>query len=635
MTRFRVLGPLTIEDDNEVVTLTAPMQRRVLALLLLQADTAVRVDRLVEELWGDRPPHSARTTLQTYVYQLRKVFGSGESNGRRAERHQGAALLTVLGGYQFRLGPDDELDARTFENLVAKARTLHGEGLLEDAAGTLREALRLWSGPPLADVERGALLEAEVLRLEETRKAALELRLEIDLQTGRHLEVISELTSLLGSDPTHEGFAAKLMVALVRAGRRTDALEVYRRSRSTLIADLGIEPSGDMRRLHQMVLNDDVDLSGSFGPVSTSAPVATAPAQLPPDVREFIGRKAEIERVRSMLAAPGTGHVAQSGLRMVEVCGTPGSGNSTFALHLAHQLRHDYPDGQFYAQFGEDEPHWENTVDVLLRFLRGCGIPSDRLPDRELELGSMFRTWTADRRVLVVLDDVPSAAQVRVLQPGGSACAMVWTSRSRLSGLSAAGIVELSSLGGDEGLALLAAEIGWSRVEAERADARRLVEQCDHLPLALCAVARKLASRPRWPLRRFVERLRDPGNRLLGLGWGGDRLRASVSESCRRLSSTAGEIFRMLGADRVRALGVEDLVHRFGLAPALAEQVLDQLVDARLVEEYVLGGESRYRLPLLLGLVAAELAAEHTLRVSLPHQGEGADCERTLARAVG
>ncbi|RKT55626.1 AfsR/SARP family transcriptional regulator [Saccharothrix australiensis] len=609
MIRFRLLGPLTVEADGEVVTLTAPMQRRVLALLLLQSDSVVLVGRLVEELWGDRPPLSARTTLQTYVYQLRKLLGAREPIPCPRGAERGGALLTRLGGYQFRLGEGDELDVHDFERLLAKARTLHGEGLLEDAAAVLRSALDLWSGPPLADIDRGPLLDAEATRLEESRKAALELRLEIDLQTGHHLEVISELTSLVGGEPTHEGFAAKLMLALVRAGRRTDALEVYQRSRAALVAELGLEPSGDMRRLHQLILSDDGDLSGQLSRVGAPAPatVLAVPAQLPPDVRDFVGREAELARVRAMLAGPDGG----DGLRMVEVCGAPGIGNSAFALHLAHQLRGSYPDGQFYAQVGDTESGGESTTEILGRFLRGCGVPPERLPTRELELGSMFRTWTADRRVLVVLDDIPSASLVRVLQPSGSACAMVWTSRSRLPGLPAAGMVELPPLSTAEGLRLLGDEIGRHRVDTERADAERLVELCDHLPLAIRAAARKLAGRPQWPLSRFVDRLRDPSARLAALGWGGDRLLTSLRHTCERLSAPAATAVRLLGSRGLRTVTADGLAAQLGGTPAAAEAVLDQLVDARLVREQVHGGEFRYRVPTLVSLAAAQLAADH------------------------
>jgi DNA-binding SARP family transcriptional activator len=257
--RIDLLGPLSVHVGGVLVTPTAPKPRHMLALLALNANRVVRNENMIDELWEDSPPSSVTTTLQTYVYHLRKCLNVSAEQGVAPGDPCPSAespLRTFAGGYMLALEPCG-LDSVRFGQLVQRGRLELELGDVKPAARTLREALQLWRGPPLVDVSRGTLLQAEVLRLEEIRKSALELRIDADLGLGRHHEVLGDLVGLVAQQPTHEGFQIRLILALYRAGRRSEALNAYQQARRALDAELGIDPSGDLQRLHQAILVGD------------------------------------------------------------------------------------------------------------------------------------------------------------------------------------------------------------------------------------------------------------------------------------------------------------------------------------------------------------------------------------------
>ncbi|MGE6734173.1 AfsR/SARP family transcriptional regulator, partial [Streptomyces sp. NPDC059900] len=247
-----VLGPLGVRVGGVAVMPTAPKPRKVLALLALHVDRVVPVGLLVEELWGERPPRSARTTLQTYILQLRELIGAALEQGAESAEASGGVsakdvLVTAPGGYVLR-GGGGSSDVVEFERLAGMGyRAMDGEDFA-GAARLLREALALWSGSALADVRAGVQLEMEVRRLEETRLCALYQRIEADLRLGRHRELLGELTVLVSRYRTHENLHGQFMLALYRSGRRGEALSVYQRLRQALVRDLGLEPSPELRR---------------------------------------------------------------------------------------------------------------------------------------------------------------------------------------------------------------------------------------------------------------------------------------------------------------------------------------------------------------------------------------------------
>ncbi|WP_330301448.1 AfsR/SARP family transcriptional regulator [Streptomyces sp. NBC_00503] len=274
--KIQVLGALAVRENGISIAPTAPKPRQVLALLALHADQVVPVAALIEELWGDTPPRSARTTLQTYVLQLRALIataleaGSIRADGTKADgtkadgtKADGAGpdatptakdvLVTLPGGYLLRTGGGTH-DVREFDRLAGMGYRAMDAGDFPTAARLLREALSLWSGSAFADVQGGVQLDMEAKRLEETRLCALDQRIEADLRLGRHRELLAELTVLASRYRTHENLHGQFMLALFRSGRRGEALDVYQRLRATLVRELGLEPSAAPRRLQRSIL---------------------------------------------------------------------------------------------------------------------------------------------------------------------------------------------------------------------------------------------------------------------------------------------------------------------------------------------------------------------------------------------
>jgi DNA-binding SARP family transcriptional activator len=254
---FRILGPLEVVEGGRPLPLGGERQRALLALLLTRANEVVSADRLIDELWGERPPKNAANALQYHISQLRKSLASD-------------AIATRPPGYLIRAGTT-ELDLLRFERLVEEAE----RAAPETAARLLREALELWRGAPLADIAHEGFAQTEIVRLEELRLRAAELRLEADLALGRHAELVGELEALVREHPYRERLRAALMRALYGAGRQAEALEVYRRTRTLLAEELGLEPSPALQELEQAILRHDPALGGPTGPGLGAAPQRT------------------------------------------------------------------------------------------------------------------------------------------------------------------------------------------------------------------------------------------------------------------------------------------------------------------------------------------------------------------------
>ncbi|WP_326950861.1 MULTISPECIES: AfsR/SARP family transcriptional regulator [unclassified Amycolatopsis] len=246
MLELSLLGPLRVESPRGEVRTTSTKIRQVLALLALESPSAVGIDRIIHELWPQRPPKSAVGTIQTYVYHLRKQLAEHVGCGTKV-------LATVTNGYLLSVDPD-AIDARRFEQVVREGRVVLDAGHAAEASRKMEEALAMWHGAALADVRQGPSLDAEAVRLEGLREAALELRVQADLEQEHLPEVIPELQALIRRYPLRERFHHQLVSALNRAGRRADALSAYRHTCRVLNEELGLDPSDELRRLHQIVL---------------------------------------------------------------------------------------------------------------------------------------------------------------------------------------------------------------------------------------------------------------------------------------------------------------------------------------------------------------------------------------------
>jgi DNA-binding SARP family transcriptional activator len=251
---IKILGPLHAEVNGCSIVPTAAKPRQILALLSVYANQVMPVPTLMEELWGADMPRSALTTLQTYILQLRRLLGAAY---RADPLHDPKEVLaTRHGGYLLEIQPG-AVDVHEYDRLAAAGRAATERGDDASAAALYRQALALWRGPALVDVKIGPLLEIEVVRLEESRLGVLEGRIEADLRLGRHSDLLSELTALTTRHPLHEGLHAQCMVAFYRSGRQSKSLEVYQELRRSLVNELGLDPSGQLQRLHQAILSRD------------------------------------------------------------------------------------------------------------------------------------------------------------------------------------------------------------------------------------------------------------------------------------------------------------------------------------------------------------------------------------------
>ncbi len=401
-------------------------------------------------------------------------------------------------------------------------------------AARLREALALWRGEPFEDVESDSLRRDEAGRLAEMRADALERRIEADLRLGRHRELIGELTALTAAQPLRETFRAQLMLALYRAGRRADALEVYQDVRHTLVNELGVEPGSRLRRLERGILVADASL-GLEGRDEEPSPCA-----LPPDIPHFAGREKETEWV---LTLPPSESVPA----VIAVGGMAGIGKTAFVVHAAHLLADRYPDGRLYADLGGPSERPMTPGTTLDRFLRLLGVRPREIPADTSERAALMRDRLAGRRVLLVLDNAADEAQVRPLIPGTPGCGVLISSRTPLIGLEYAHTLELGVLGTGAAVDLLAGVIGRERTNAEPCDARTLVAQCGGLPLAVRIAAARLAGRPDWTLKRLTGRLADEHRRLDRLSAGDLEVRSSIAISHDALAPEHRRPFRLIG----------------------------------------------------------------------------------------
>jgi DNA-binding SARP family transcriptional activator len=599
-----LLGPLLLVRGGAEVTPSAPKLRQVLALLAVRANSVTRVDKLVEELWEESPPQSALTTVQTYIYQLRKLLRLDDRPaGGGAGGHGMPTLVSHQGGYILQLPDLEDIDANRFEQLARRGRQELLGQRFEAASETFRDALSLWRGPFLEDVTTGPLLYSHAAQLDELRRSVLALRIEADLQLGRHQEIIGELVSLVNAEPTREDLSAKLMIALYRSGRRADALGVFQRIRTVLVDELGLDPAAELARLHQLMLEADpeLDLPGTQAPPA-SGPVHighSVPAQLPAEIPDFVGRAGELERFTTLLTAPDA-----QGMQVINVVGRPGIGKSTFVARAAHRIREHFPDGQLHVDLTGEDGQPMPTWHVLLNMLDALGADAADVPNTVAAAAPLLRSLTADRRVLVVLDNARSGDSLHHLFPGGSGCAVVVVSRTPIDALPGAARLRLPALSVADSTRLLAQTIGEHRVSQELDAAEELAELADRLPLALRAIGAKLAGRPTWHLSRMVARMTDERNRMKELSYAGFDVVGRLTEAYQALTATQRWVFRSLATAHTGPLTTAEVAEHVSMRPAEAQAALGDLVDADLVEELDASGPApRHRIPDLLRLV--------------------------------
>jgi len=602
---FKILGPLMALADTGQMDLGGARQQTVLATLLLGGGEVVSVDRLLEAVYGENMPPTARSQLRISISALRHLF---------AEQGQTTIIARQTHGYTLRIGRG-QLDSLRFEELVETARAARAAGNLELAVASYRDALRLWRGPALSGIE-SELLRAVANRLDEQRIASNEDRLTLELELGRHHELVGELTELVQEFPLREALRGQLMLALYRSDRKADALRVYREGRRIMIDELGIEPGERLRALEHAILNSDVVISLPASPVRVQPQLPQTPSLLPADIADFTGRSDQIEDIRRCLLRtrphPGDGLSGTHGaVPVVVVVGKPGIGKTSVVVRASHTVADQFPDGWLFADLHGATAHTVGPAQVLERFLRALGMPGSQIPEGLDERAEVYRNLLGDRKVLVVLDDVRNERQVLPLLPGSGSAGVIISSRNRLAGIPGAARVAVDVFDVVHSLDLLGRVAGTERVLLQPGAAAALAELCGHLPLALRIAGARLSARPHWSIQQLVERLGDEKSRLDELRHGDMGIRASISLTYDSTSDQARRLFRRLAIldlpvfpAWVSAALLDEPVSR-------AEDLLEDLVSAQLIETTGVGADARsqYRFHDLIGVFARERLA--------------------------
>ncbi|WP_097909955.1 MULTISPECIES: BTAD domain-containing putative transcriptional regulator [Streptomyces] len=607
---FRLLGTVSVETLTGPLPLGPAKRRSLLAALLLSANTPVSLGRLTECLWDDEPPSQARGVIQGHVSRLRALLA-----GADAEAY-GVELATLGDAYVLR-APETLLDSQRFEELLMLAREQRGP---MDAVLMFKEALSLWQGPALSGAFAGPPLRVAAHSLEESRLATVEELSRAYGALGEHHRAAALLTAETAAHPLRESLAAELMLALFRAGRQSEALDRFHRTRRLLADELGIDPGHDLADAYALILRGSPGTTGAAPPKSAESSPAAAPpgaegpsrvagggpdaaapapprppfpaappspAGEPPPVdllprapRGFHGRAAELAALSR--SAAGEAPVCL-------VTGPAGVGKTALALQWAHRNPALFPDGRLFADLrGFSAAGEPALIDVLREFLLALGVSPRRVPESVPAAAALFRSLTARRRLLVVLDNARDSATVRTLLPGGADCVTLVTSRHRLEGLiasDAARPVPLDTLETDDGTALLAGVLGEERVLAEPVAARRLSELCGGLPLALRVTAARLAGRPRWTLAALAGELADERGRLAYLDVDDTGVAAALRLTVQHLPPGAVHQLARLGHHPGGHYDPYAAAALAGTDPVTARAALEHLAAAHLVTE--------------------------------------------------
>ncbi|WP_182606116.1 AfsR/SARP family transcriptional regulator [Streptomyces alkaliphilus] len=617
-------------------------ERTVLSTLLLEAEHVVPIDRLIDAVWGEDPPATARGQVQFCISALRRrtVAACGVD-----------PIETRRPGYVIHLG-EHFFDLHRFEEKAREGRLARAGGDPPKAVRLLRLALDLWRGPPLADID-STLLRRGVNHLDERRLTVIGESLECALLAGEHHEVIGELRTLVADRPLHEHFWALLMTALHSAGRQAEALDAYRAARRVLRDELGIEPGGELRDLHEALLSgayraprftppaavsrtrdesvpsapEDSETeptaaeSAHTVPESSAAvrvplpapdpePMQRTPSLLPTAIPDFIGREEVVASVLEQLSR-GEGNTDRA-VPISVIVGPGGAGKTTLAVHTAHRLADRYPDGQLFAELRTGNGP-VSPSDILERFLRALGVSGPNLPRTLDERAELFRDLVGDRRLLIVLDDAMTERQVNCLLPGTAGCAVLVTSRRRLTGLPARGRVELGALSEPGAIDLLTRFVGEERVAADPEGVADLCRFSGRLPLALRICAARLAARPHWTVADLVDRLYDESRRLDELGHGEMTVRASISLTYDSLPDDARLLFRRLALLDVPSFAAWVGSPLLEVDAARAHEALEVLTEAYLIDATpVPGGQVRYSFHDIMRPFAQERLVEES-----------------------
>jgi len=644
--RFSVLSRLqVISDDGAQLRIPQQRQRGLLTVLILHGNQEISASRLTESLWDQDGSAAGTGALRTQIWALRKLLAPA------SRLHTGEC-----GGYRLEVHPE-ELDVAEFRALAGQGRDALRTGDLPGAAGYLNKALALWREPPLADIPGTLAMGPVARRLLDERLAARELLNEAQLGLGRHVSLIPELREATAADPANERLWEQLMLALYGAGRTAEALAAYQQARTSVKAELGLEPGHGLQQLHRRILARDPEISRygaagvagqQLGSPSGAATVSVLPRQpapgpprlLPPPGPVFVGRAAEIQELTGLLNA----RAATPGVTVVAaISGAAGVGKTALAVRWAHQAAGSFPDGQLYLNLNGFGPAGSPLTreDAASRMLEAMQVPPAAIPSSLDGRIGLFRTLLSQRSMLLVLDNARDANQVRPLLPGGAGSLVLVTSRSSLADLVAldgARAITLSVLTESEARQMVADRLGSNPAAADPAAAGQLIEACARLPLALAIATALIATRPGQSLTTVVSSLRSAASPLdiLKAGAATADLRAVFGWSYQALRPQSAEMFRLLAGHPGPDISAASAAALTGLLSARVAEALAELADLHLLDEHVPG---RFVFHSLLRLYAAEIlgtadSPEERRAVGWRMRDYRAHATRAAARAI-
>lgn len=579
---IRVLGPLEVGIAGREVSVPGRNGPWLLAGLALGGGRPVPDDQLIEWVWG--PAGASVGALRTGVSRIRTWL--------RDQTSLPDIIELTSHGYRLDVG-QVRLDAARFLEL-AEAATAERDPVARFEL--LQLALAEWRSSVLTGAPERLCAGLEANRLETARLATVIELADLALRLDRAEEAVHHVTGLAERHPYDERLHTRLITVLGASGRRAQALRWFEATRRRLADELGVDPSPELRDAHTALL---VEETGAGDPPST------APNMLPPDVSDYTGREELRQNLRHHLCEARRNTVA-----IVAISGMGGIGKTALALHLAYEVRAQFPDGQLYMDLhgigSAAEPI--DPAEVLSRFLRILNVSGDAIPPSLDERAELFRTLISDRRVLIILDNAADAAQVVPLLPGSRSCAVVITSRRSLE-LPGAWHVALDVLSPPQAATLLERIMGRERLGQDRAAAQELLSLCGHLPLALRIAGARIAAKRHWTVATFVAYLNDERRRLDELSYGPLHVRAVFALSYLSLEQEQQRAFRRLGLIEVTSFPSWMAAALLDIGVPEADRLLETLVDAQLLQVAASdpAGRSRYRFHDLVRLFSREV----------------------------
>lgn len=613
-----LLGTQRVQMGARNLDLSGPRQQRLLAVLALEANRAVSFSSVVDALWDDDPPDTARRQVHNAVAALRRALGPVRES-----------IVTVRHGYRLEI-PPESLDFHRFRSLVARARDATAAGRSAAASAALSDGLALWNGPALAGLS-GRTIQVAAAHLEEERLTATEMLFELRLEEGADVEIIPALHRLVQEHPLRDRLREQLMLALYRAGRQAEALKVYEAGRVLLAEELGLDMRTEVRRLHGRILRADpaLDLSQSIqaiapvdqadsgtGPARPVSAAGGAPAAwgggsasqpsgnrnfLPRDIPAFIGRTDEYRRLVAL------GGVLKPIPVVASVDGMAGIGKTALTLRVAHSLAEHYPDGQFFVDLHGHTPGREpvDPAQALARLLHDVGLRPGQVPSGLEQRSAAWRATLAGRRVLILVDNALDAEHARPLLPGSGGTMALITSRHRLLCIDADATVSLEVLSDLDAVRLFEQIVGADRAGAEPDAVADVVRLCGHLPLAVRIAASRLRQRRAWTVAHLAERLRKGKWPLSDLAAGDHSVATAFETSYRQLDHRQQVFLWRLGLRVGRDFDADEAAAVCAMPRAEAEELLEELLDRNLLSQRVQG---RYYLHELIRRYAFEKA---------------------------